>query len=164
MPDPLKTLAPIIEPVAPPDAASAGHDGALMAGGLVFLFLVLLALLIRRWRRRAPLRALRRLALDSADPRAGANALAHLIDALDPARVRELTPWRAELDRLRFAPSSPADGETLARLCEEAVVFIQTWEAGKSFIPALKRTPPHRVGEGPGDKASSVAENQTPHR
>lgn len=139
MPDPLKTLAPIIEPTAPPDAVPGGHDGAILATGLAFAFLVPLAFLVRRWRRQAPARALRRLARDSADPRAGADALAQLIGGTPAARGEGMASWHAELARLRFGPATAADRETLARLCEEAIASLQAGESGKPRPPHAKR-------------------------
>jgi hypothetical protein len=121
MPDPHKDLAEIIAPAAPPPAA-APADFALplaLAGAAVLLALILWWL----WRRRAPLRALRRLARSSA----------HLSDI--PAAAAELArltasraapaAWRRDLEQLRFARPAPDAAATLARLCREAEAFVR---------------------------------------
>lgn len=119
MPDPQRDIAPIIEPVAPP-ALPAGPDYtwpvALALGGLLVL-----AVLAWAWRRRAPLRSLRRIARAS-DPIAGANALAALIarQGVTPPRV-----WQEELEMLRFGRPAEYARDVLARLCQGAEIFLK---------------------------------------
>jgi len=119
MPDPQRDIAPIIEPAAPP-AAPAGPDYmlplAVALGGLL-----LIAALALRWRRRAPLRALRKLA-HAPDSIAAANALAALVSRCGVAPPPD---WQDELQRLRFAPPAEDAAATLARLCRSAEEFIQ---------------------------------------
>lgn len=112
MPDPHKDLAGIIEPVAPPAvAARADHAPLFLPAAAVVLLVVIVW---RFWRRRAPLRALRRLAR-SPDTLAGAAGLARLMQG------RALPEsWRIDLERLRFARPTPDAATTLARLCREA--------------------------------------------
>jgi hypothetical protein len=117
MPDPHQDLAEIIEPAAPPTAATQA-DFALplaLAGAAV---LVLLAFWWF-WRRRAPLRALRRLAR-SPDVPAAAAELARLMEARTAPAA-----WRLELECLRFARPAPDAAATLARLCREAEHIVR---------------------------------------
>ena len=117
MPDPHKDLAGIIEPAAPPPAA-AQADFTLplaLAGAAVLLLLAFWWF----WRRRAPLRALRRLA-KSQDVSAAAAALARLMETRTAPDA-----WRRDLERLRFARPEPGAEATLARLCREAEGFLQ---------------------------------------
>lgn len=119
MPDPQRDIAPIIEPAAPP-AAPVPPDHtlaiALAVGGL------LLALAAYRyWRRRAPLRALRRVA-KTADPVAGADALAALIAS------RGISPpafWQEELELLRFGPPVEDADAMLSQLCQGAESLLR---------------------------------------
>ncbi len=119
MPDPQRDIAPIIEPAAPP-LPPAGADTtlaiALGAGGL------LLAIwLYRLWRRRAPLRALRRLA-QASDPIAGANALAALMASQG---IAPPAFWQEELELLRFGPPGEDADAILARLCQGAESMLR---------------------------------------
>jgi hypothetical protein len=120
MPDPQKDIAPIIEPVAPP-MPPAGPDYALpvvlIVGGLL-----LIAILVWRWRRHAPLRKLNKLA-DASDTLEAANDLAALIG--DVQRVSPPAEWQHELERLRFGPPAGDASETLARLCRQAETFLR---------------------------------------
>ena len=120
MPDPQRDIAHIIEPAAPP-AAPAGPDYvlplAVALGGLL-----LIAALVWRWRRRAPLRALRKLA-QSPDPIEGANALAALVSRCGVAPPLD---WQNELERLRFALPAEDAAAILARLCSSAEIFLRT--------------------------------------
>jgi hypothetical protein len=120
MPDPQRDISPIIEPAAPP-AAPAGPDYVLPAALIVGALLVIVAF-IWVWRRRAPLRALRRLAR-APDPVAGADALAALLAS---RRIKPPAHWQSELDLLRFGPSLEYADDILARLCQSAETFIQT--------------------------------------
>lgn len=83
--------------------------------------LLLLAMLAWYWRRRAPLRAVRKIA-HATDPVAGADALAVLMASLS---VTPPQPWQEELQRLRFGPPDESAGERLARLCQGAEVFLK---------------------------------------
>jgi hypothetical protein len=119
MPDPQRDIASIIEPPAPP-ALPAGPDYTLpvvlSVGGLL-----LIAVLVWYWRKRAPLRALRNLT-HASDPVEAANALAALV------RNHGMTPppeWQHELERLRFAPLADDAAGTLASLCRQAETFPQ---------------------------------------
>lgn len=119
MPDPQRDIAPIIEPAAPP-AAPAGPDYslplALALGGLL-----LIAALVWRWRSRAPLRVLRKLA-QAPDPLEAANTLAVLVSR---SRVAPPQDWQDELERLRFAPPADDAADLLARLCQQAETFLR---------------------------------------
>jgi hypothetical protein len=121
MPDPQKDLAAIVEPAMPPaPPPQADWAGPLALAGA----LVLLALFAAwRWRARAPLRELRRLATDPDPPRA-AHALARLV------RARADQPdaaWQRDLERLRFASPASDAGATLARLCREAEAWLRRY-------------------------------------
>jgi hypothetical protein len=116
MPDPLRDLAPIIAP-SPPPAVTQHGAMAWSPTVVVLLLTVFIALLTSwRWRRRAHVRALRRLG-HAHDPQAAAHALARLV------RRRGLRPqpaWLQELERLRFAPPAADAAATLRRLCAQA--------------------------------------------
>lgn len=119
MPDPQRDIAPIIEPLAPP-MLPAGPDYTLpiiLALGV----LLLLAALAWYWRRRAPLRSLRRIA-HASDPTAGADALAALMTrhGVTPPQI-----WQEELELLRFGPPAEYADNVLARLCQGAEVFLK---------------------------------------
>lgn len=126
MPDPHKDLAAIIEPAAPPPAASFATSAdyplplALAAAAVLLVFIAW-----RFWRRRAPLRALRRLA-SAPDAQAGAAGLARLM----AGRVVP-EPWRQDLERLRFARPAPDAATTLARLCREAEGLLRARSGNK---------------------------------
>jgi hypothetical protein len=119
MPDPQKDIAPIIEP-APPPVPPAGLEYALpillSVGGLL-----LLAVLVWRWHRHAPLRVLRRLA-HATDPIAAADALAGLVASQGVAPPPN---WQSELERLRFGPPIESADAILARLCRGAESFLR---------------------------------------
>lgn len=119
MPDPQHDIAPIIEPLAPP-LPPAGPDYMLPATA-VLCGLLLLVALAWHWRRRAPLRALRRIA-QLPDPIAGADELAALVarQGLKPPRA-----WVEELEMLRFGPPAEYAGNVLARLCQGAEIFLK---------------------------------------
>lgn len=119
MPDPQRDIAPIIEPAAPP-LPPAGPDYTLPAmlalGGLI-----LLAALFWQWRRRAPLRALRKITRAS-DPLDGANALAELMAS---QRISPPAFWQEELDLLRFGAPADNAAALLAQLCEGAESMLR---------------------------------------
>lgn len=119
MPDPQRDIAPIIEPVAPA-AAQAGPDYTLPVA-LGFIVLLGVVVLIWRWRRRAPLRKLRKLA-HASDPVKAANALAALVNRYPLALPPD---WQNELERLRFGPPAENDADLLARLCLRAEIFLR---------------------------------------
>ncbi len=120
MPDPHKDLAAIIEPSAPPAAASfATSADYLLPLALTAAAVLLVVVAWWFWRRHAPLRALRRLAR-AKDVHAAAAELARLMEG---RAVPE--SWRMELERLRFARSEPDAATTLARLCREAEGFLR---------------------------------------
>ncbi|MDO9224569.1 MAG: hypothetical protein Q8M09_19130 [Pseudomonadota bacterium] len=123
MPDPHQDLAAIIEPAAPPAAAARTDYAPLF---LLAATVVLLVVIVWRfWRRRAPLRALRRLAR-SPDTQAGAAGLAHLMEG------RALPEsWRMELEQLRFARPTADAATTLARLCREAEGLLRAGGGSK---------------------------------
>ena len=119
MPDPQRDIAPIIEPAAPPMPPAAPDYTPAVALGLGGL--LLLAVLVWHWRRRAPLRALHRIA-SASDPIEGANALAALLAS------QRITPprfWQEELELLRFGPPAEYADDVLARLCQGAEVFLK---------------------------------------
>jgi hypothetical protein len=123
MPDPHKDLAEIIEPAAPPVAAApADHTPSL---ALAFASLAPLLAAAWFWRRRAPLRALRRLSR-APDVAAAAAELARLMQSRAAPQ-----PWRRELERLRFARPAPDAAATLARLCREAEAFVRAGDTNK---------------------------------
>ncbi len=119
MPDPQRDIAPIIEP-AVPSMSPAGPDYTLaVVLGLVGLLLLLV--LVWYWRKRAPLRALRKLS-HAADPVAGADALAALVAS------QHVTPpafWQEELELLRFGPPADDAEAVLARLCQGAESMLR---------------------------------------
>lgn len=119
MPDPQRDIAPIIEPAAPPMPPAAPDYTLpiiLALGGTL-----LLIVLAWHWRRRAPLRALRKLA-HAADAVAGANALAALMrqHGVAPPQI-----WQEELDRLRFGPPLENADAVLQRLCQGAELMLR---------------------------------------
>lgn len=119
MPDPQRDIAPLIEPAAPPPApAEPDHNFgiALVLGGLLLAFAA-----YWYWRRRAPLRALRRIARAS-DPVAGADALAALM------ANRGISPpafWQEELELLRFGPPGEDAEAMLSQLCQGAESLLR---------------------------------------
>ncbi len=119
MPDPQKDIAPIIEPVAPPmPEASPNHVLPPLIG---LGCLLLIAILAWHWRKRAPLRSLRRL-MREPDPVDAAHALAVLIRK---QRISPPAAWQTELERLRFGPSFDGAADSLTRLCRQAETFLK---------------------------------------
>ena len=120
MPDPQRDIAPIIEPVAPP--APPAEPDFILPAALGLAVLLLFAWLVWYWRRRAPLRALRKLA-HSANPVEGANALAALMAS------QHIVPpalWQEELELLRFGPPAKDAEVVLAQLCNSAESFLRS--------------------------------------
>lgn len=114
MPDPQRDISAIIEPPPPPlppPPPDYTLPAVLALGGLIVL-----AVLVWFWRRRAPLRALRRIA-KATDPVAGANALAILIAS---QRVTPPAFWEEELELLRFGPPAEDAQAMLTQLCQGA--------------------------------------------
>jgi hypothetical protein len=120
MPDPQRDIAPIIEPAAPP-APPAGPPDYVLPVALSVGGLLLIVALVWHWRRRAPLRALRKLA-HAPDPVAAAAALAALVASQHIAPPRF---WQEELELLRFGPPSEYADAILARLCRSAESFLR---------------------------------------
>ncbi|MDP2787044.1 MAG: hypothetical protein Q8O79_03075 [Pseudomonadota bacterium] len=120
MPDPHKTLAPLIEPMAPP-ALPAGPDFLLPALSIVGA-LLLLALAVWLWRRGTPLRKLHQIAR-LPDTALAAEQLAAWVRAQG---IQPAPAWQAELDRLRFGPPQDDAAATLARLCQEVGCAMRT--------------------------------------
>ncbi len=119
MPDPQRDIAPIIEPAAPP-LPPAGPDYTLPAM-LVLGGLILFAVLFWHWRRRAPLRTLRKIA-QTPDAAAGADALAALV------KRQGITPppfWQEELELLRFGPPTQDAPSLLKHLCQGAAAMLR---------------------------------------
>lgn len=114
MPDPHQVLAPLIEPVAPP-ALPSRPDVPLPAILAVAGLILVLALALWLWRRGTPRRQLRRLARQP-DPLQAAGQLAAWVRAQGMQPAPE---WRADLERLRFAPPAADAAATLTRLCRE---------------------------------------------
>ncbi|MDP2833501.1 MAG: hypothetical protein Q8Q28_09500 [Pseudomonadota bacterium] len=127
MPDPHKDLAAIIEPAAPPVAAAQADYLLPLALTITAVLLVFIAWWF--WRRRAPMRALRRLAR-ATDAQAGAAGLARLM-----AGRAMPESWRLELERLRFAHPAPEAttiaATTLTRLCREAEGLLRAGDRSK---------------------------------
>ncbi|MEW6133325.1 MAG: hypothetical protein AB1591_09220 [Pseudomonadota bacterium] len=119
MPDPQRDIAPIIEPAAPP-LPPPGPDITL-AIGLAACGLLLATWLYWHWRKRAPLRALRKIA-HAPDTSAGADALAALM-SMHGAEMPQI--WQDELDRLRFGPPLENADAVLLRLCQGAELMLR---------------------------------------
>lgn len=119
MPDPQRDIAPIIEPAAP-SLPPAGPDYTL-AIVLGLAAAVLAGWLYWHWRRRAPLRTLRKLA-QASDPVAGADALAALMSrqGISPPAF-----WQEELELLRFGPPAHDAAAMLAQLCQGAESMLR---------------------------------------
>jgi hypothetical protein len=152
MPDPQKTLAPIIEPLAPPllPQAAPAWPEVLLTGLIVVLFI---ALAFWLWRRGAALRALHRIARVS-DARAGADQLADWVRA---CKIQPAPEWQAALERLRFGPPQPEMHQALVHLCREASLFFHNLKRIEAPSPALPRTPPPLAGEGLGEREVSAS-------
>jgi len=119
MPDPHKDLADIIEPQIA-NVSTADHDWVLI-GGSVALGLAVAGGLYWHWRRRAPLRALRRLR-NLPDPQRAADELAALIPQFkaDPEPA-----WLHDLNRLRFGPAQEKARAVLDDLCRQAEALLR---------------------------------------
>jgi hypothetical protein len=149
MPDPHKDLADIVEPAL--NTTPPAEMDLILPLGLALAGVLLALAIWWSWRRRAPLRTLRRLAT-AADPQAGAEALYRLMaPILEPSPGLGIPPlsqkgrpdkssasnhapftedatqtaWRQDLERLRFGPPSPDAAATLARLCREAEAWLK---------------------------------------
>jgi hypothetical protein len=119
MADPHKDLAPIIELPAPPVAP----DGMpWLAPAISLLAVLVLALLVYwQWRRRAPLRDLRKIE-NQPDPIEGAHLLAGWM------RRQSLQFGAADrqtLERLRFGLPAHEAGATFAQLCNAAASLLR---------------------------------------
>ncbi|NWG87950.1 MAG: hypothetical protein HXY26_10670 [Hydrogenophilaceae bacterium] len=118
MPDPTKDLADIVEPVIPL-AATPSNDWLLLTGAAL-AGIAIVAGLYWHWRRRAPLRTLRRLR-GRTDIQGAAGELAALL----PQFRRAPEPlWLDELQRLRFgAPQQDAQA-MFDELCQQALLSL----------------------------------------
>ncbi len=125
MPDPLKDLAPIIEPLAPP--APAGEPGYFLAMGLALAGIVIVALAAGWWRMRQPLRALGQLTALAESGEGEARDLADRLAALLPHFRRAPDPaWLDAMQRLRFGPPREDAQAVIARLCREAAMMLRS--------------------------------------
>lgn len=121
MAEPGGALAPIIEPTAvEPLAAPAAWTSIEIVAVVLLAAAVLLWMLDRARRRRAPVRALDRLSR-AADAGRAADELAALVRRCG---ARPPAAWQAELQRLRFGPPQVESSAALSRLCVEARAFI----------------------------------------
>jgi HAMP domain-containing protein len=117
-----QVLAPLIEPPLSNGTVTEVAAPMLLwvvaAGILLALLLLVTAWL---WRRRAPVRALKRIARQS-DPIQAAHQLAQLVKQLGKPAPND---WLATLAHVRFGPPAAEHAATLPRLCAEAHEFIQ---------------------------------------
>lgn len=123
MADPHQLLAPLIEPplpgvAVPPEPALAVLYPVM---GLVLLLALALGMAGWLWRRRAPQRALERIARLS-DPVQAAHQLAKL---LGTQAIQPPPSWQEALERVRFAEPAPEHPDTVARLCAQARPFLK---------------------------------------
>ncbi len=125
MADPHQLLAPLIEPPlpgvpVPPESSWAVLYPVMGLVGLVLL-LALALWLAWLWRRRAPERALERIARLS-DPVQAAHQLAKLLgtQAIPPP-----PSWQEALERVRFAEPATEHRDSVARLCAQARPFLK---------------------------------------
>ena len=116
MADPHVILAPIIEPPLPPVASSVPAPAVLMPWVLIGAALLLAVLALWWWQRRAPARALRRMAR-AAEAQQGARQLAHWQARHWPQAPAQ---WRQALERLRFGPADADAAAALRGLYAEA--------------------------------------------
>jgi len=123
MADPHVILAPLVEPVLPPVPVAAPGTGSpwLLPLAVLALVLVIVLLFLAWWRRRAPQRALGRIARQP-DAAQAAQQLAQW-----PQRYRRQAPpqWQQALDQLRFGAPDARGPDTLRRLCREAESFAR---------------------------------------
>ena len=117
MADPHVILAPLVEPPllpVPAPAPQATLPWLLLLG--LGVALIGVGLLAWAWRRRAPRRALRRIARE-VDAVQGAHQLARWQQRHAPAMSAE---WQQALEHLRFGAPGAHGAATLQRLCDEA--------------------------------------------
>jgi len=127
MADPHQLLAPLIEPPLPgvplpPESLLAGLYPFMWLGGLVLPLALALGLAGWLWRRRAPQRALERIARLS-DPVQAAHQLAKL---LKKQAIQPPPSWQEALERVRFAEPATEHRDSVARLCAQARSFLKT--------------------------------------
>lgn len=130
MADPLKQLAPPIEPTAPmvaaQGAAAAPRTGTHLDAFVVIAVVLLLtvaAVALVLWHRSAWARGLRRVEQRVVQPGPSAEA-AHALAALARRhKVDAPVVWWQALDRLRFARPQSDHADILARLAIEARHF-----------------------------------------
>ena len=121
MADPHQLLAPLIEPplpavLVPPESSLAVLYPVMGLVGLVLLLALALGLAGWLWRRRAPQRALERIARLN-DPLQAAHQLAKL---MGKQTIQPPPGWQEALERVRFAEPAPEHRDSVARLCAQA--------------------------------------------
>ena len=126
MADPHQLLAPLIEPPlpgvpVPPESSLAVLYPFMWLGGLVLLLALALGVAVWLWRRRAPERALGRIARLN-DPVQAAHQLAKL---LGTRAIQPPASWQEALERVRCAEPATEHPDTMARLCAQARPFLK---------------------------------------
>lgn len=150
MPDPHKDLADIVEPQITVATASGG--GWLEIGGIAIVASLVAGVLFWHWRRRAPLRALRRLRRRT-DVQQAADELAALLPHFK--QTPDAT-WLEALQRLRFGPAQEDAQLVFDTLCEQAMhsltPTLSRGEREQNRLPLTKRqtSSPLPPGEGQG--------------
>jgi hypothetical protein len=119
MADPHKDLAPIIELPAPP-VAQEGMPW--LAPAISLLAVLAVALLVYwQWRRRAPLRGLKKI-MCMTDPVEGAH---RLVGWMQRQSLQFGVEDQHVLERLRFGLPAKESGATFAQLCDAATALLR---------------------------------------